>query len=71
MAIAIRCTCGHLTRGIELGRRQPEHIVCAGCGTRHELGGAAVELDAGPLSDAAVDAGGAVLAWDASKRRQR
>lgn len=69
MAIVVRCTCGHVSRvelaGGELdGRRRwrtVRHVDCAGCGTRHELvgpehGGGADPADAGPLSDAELDA---------------
>lgn len=80
MPIVIRCGCGHVTRGIELGAER-RHIDCAGCGARHELvppgfgydlGGYGEEL--GPLSDAAVDAGAdgaALLAWDPDRLRGR
>lgn len=80
MPIVIRCTCGYITRGIEL--TEARAIDCAGCGARHELvppafgydlGGYGDEL--GPLSDAAVDAGAddgaAILAWEPDRLRGR
>lgn len=58
MPIVIRCTCGYITRGIEL--TEARAIDCAGCGARHELvpayGRGGPGDDFGPLSDAELDA---------------